>query len=150
MNDVSIKDIKQQFEMSHEALIKSLIGISASEAFEGSEWSVSDVLMHLDLSKFIDALQDIHEGKVNQFPSYGTLESAIEKYVEVINENYLRLMVILEDLDENLLDNQVTEYNPENDYPALSLRDLLDRMSRHELTHAKQIDEIISKLRTKP
>ena len=47
------------------------------------------------------------------------------------------------------LDNKVTEYNPENNYPALSLRDLLDRMSRHELNHAQQIEEIIVKLRNK-
>ena len=149
MNNISISDIKQQFELSHDALMKSLTGLNVSEAFEGSEWSVADVLMHLDLSKFIDALRDIHEGKVNRFPSYGTLESAIEKYVGVINDNHLRLMAILADLDEELLDNKVTEYNPENNYPALSLRDLLDRMSRHELNHAQQIEEIIVKLRNK-
>ena len=104
MNNISISDIKQQFELSHDALMKSLIGLNVSEAFEGSEWSVADVLMH---------------------------------------------MAILADLDEELLDNKVTEYNPENNYPALSLRDLLDRMSRHELNHAHQIEQIIVKLRNK-
>ncbi len=51
------------------------------------------------------------------------------------------------DLDDELLDKKVTEYNPDNNYPALSLRDLLDRMSRHELNHANQIEEVVSRIR---
>ena len=147
MNHPSISNIREQFAASHEVLLKSLSNISTEEDFKGSVWSVSDILMHLDLSKFVDALQDIYEGKADKFPTFGTLDSAIEKYLEIINGNHLRLTEILMDLDDELLDKKVTEYNPDNNYPALSLRDLLDRMSRHELNHANQIEEVVSRIR---
>lgn len=144
---LSLSEIIGQFKASHEALLKSTGRMKPEEAFKGSQWSVADVLVHLDLTKFVDALEDISKGNSERFPKYGTLESSLEQYLSVININYNRIISILSDLEDDLLDQEVTDYNPENDYPALTLRDLLARMSRHELTHANQIDQVILKVR---
>ena len=44
-------------------------------------------------------------------------------------------------MTEEQLDLPATPYNPENNYPALSLLDLIERVSGHEGNHARQVVE---------
>jgi hypothetical protein len=59
------------------------------------------------------------------------------------------LIQLLQRIPSGMLDNKVTEYNPENNYPALTLLDLLKRMSKHEFVHAQQIVNTLTQVRNK-
>jgi hypothetical protein len=149
MSGKEILIVIEQFKKSHEALLGSLREVEPKEAFEGSQWSISDVLIHLNLSKFIDALEKIVSQESLMLPKYETLEVAFESYISEIKNNHERLIQLLQRIPSGMLDNKVTEYNPENNYPALTLLDLLKRMSKHEFVHAQQIVNTLTQVRNK-
>ena len=58
-----------------------------------------------------------------------------------LEANYQRFRKLISGLTKEQLDLPATPYNPENNYPALSLLDLIERVSGHEGNHARQVVE---------
>ena len=131
----------QRLDDGHAALLDALEGLSETEAFLGSRWSVWEVMQHLLTESFVEALEQIASGEREMLPAFDARTDRIAADVAKLEANYQRFRKLISGLSEEQLDLPATPYNPENNYPALSLLDLIERVSGHEGNHARQVVE---------
>ena len=131
----------QRLDDGHAALLDALEGLSEAEAFLGSRWSVWEVMQHLLTENFVEALEQIASGEREMLPAFDARTDRIAADVAKLEANYQRFRRLISGLTEEQLDLPATPYNPENNYPALSLLDLIERVSGHEGNHARQVVE---------
>ena len=131
----------QRLDNGHSALLDALDGLSETEAFLGSRWSVWEVMQHLLTESFVEALEQIASGEREMLPAFDARTDRIAADVAKLEANYQRFRNLISGLTEEQLDLPATPYNPENNYPALSLLDLIERVSGHEGNHARQVVE---------
>lgn len=131
----------RRLDDGHAALLDALDGLGEAEAFLGSRWSVWEVMQHLLTESFVEALEQIASGEREMLPAFDTRDDRIAADVARLEANYRRFRRLISGLTEEQLDLPATPYNPENNYPALSLLDLLERVSGHEGNHARQVVE---------
>ncbi len=131
----------QRLDDGHTALLDALEGLSETEAFLGSRWSVWEVMQHLLTESFVEALEQIASGEQEMLPAFDARTDRIAADVSRLEANYQRFRRLISGLTEEQLDLPATPYNPENNYPALSLLDLIERVSGHEGNHARQVVE---------
>ena len=131
----------QRLDDGHAALLDALAGLSETEAFLGSRWSVWEVMQHLLTESFVEALEQIASGEREMLPAFDARTDRIAADVAKLEANYQRFRRLISGLGEEQLDLPATPYNPENNYPALSLLDLIERVSGHEGNHARQVVE---------
>ena len=131
----------QRLDDGHSALLDALEGLSETEAFLGSRWSVWEVMQHLLTESFVEALEQIASGEREMLPAFDARTDRIAADVARLEANYQRFRALISGLTEEQLDLPATPYNPENNYPALSLLDLIERVSGHEGNHARQVVE---------
>lgn len=133
--------VLEQLDESHQALHKSLRGLDPDEAFLGSRWSVWEVLKHLDIEDYVDMLEKIASGEMDMFPAFDNRENKLREDISRLDETHRRLRTVVANLTEERMNQPTTPYNPEYNYPGLTLLELLERSSVHEATHARQIVE---------
>ena len=131
----------QRLDDGHAALLSALDGVDEAEAFLGSRWSVWEVMQHLLTENFVQALEEIASGQREMLPAFDARGDRIANDVAKLEANYLRFRTLIAGLSPAQLDLPATPYNPENNYPALSLLDLIERVSGHEGNHARQVVE---------
>ena len=131
----------QRLDDGHSALLEALEGVSETDAFLGSRWSVWEVMQHLLTENFVEALEQIASGEREMLPAFDARTDRIAADVAKLEANYQRFRKLISGLTEEQLDLPATPYNPENNYPALSLLDLIERVSGHEGNHARQVEE---------
>ena len=131
----------QRLDDGHAALLDALAGLSETEAFLGSRWSVWEVMQHLLTESFVEALEQIASGERDMLPAFDARTDRIAADVAKLEANYRRFRKLISGLTEEQLDLPATPYNPENNYPARSLLDLIERVSGHEGNHARQVVE---------
>ena len=131
----------QRLDDGHDALLNALEGLSETDAFLGSRWSVWEVMQHLLTENFVEALEQIASGERKMLPAFDARTDRIAADVARLEANYQRFRKLISGLTEEQLDLPATPYNPENNYPALSLLDLIERVSGHEGNHARQVVE---------
>ena len=131
----------QRLDDGHSALLEALEGLSETDAFLGSRWSVWEVMQHLLTENFVEALEQIASGEREMLPAFDARTDRIAADVAKLEANYQRFRKLISGLTEEQLDLPATPYNPENNYPALSLLDLIERVSGHEGNHARQVEE---------
>ena len=131
----------QRLDDGHAALLDALAGLDEAEAFLGSRWSVWEVMQHLLTENFVQALEEIASGEREMLPAFDARGDRIAKDVANLEANYQRFRALIAGLSPAQLDLPATPYNPENDYPALSLLDLIERVAGHEGNHARQVVE---------
>lgn len=131
----------QRLDDGHAALLDALDGLSDTEAFLGSRWSVWEVMQHLLTESFVEALEQIASGEREMLPAFDARTDRIAADVARLEANYQRFRRLISGLTEEQLDLPATPCNPENNYPALSLLDLIERVSGHEGNHARQVVE---------
>ena len=131
----------QRLDDGHAALLDALEGLGEAEAFLGSRWSVWEVMQHLLTENFVEALEQIASGEREMLPAFDARTDRIAADVAKLEANYQRFRKLISGLTEEQLDLPATPYNPENNYPALSLLDLIERVSGHEGNHARQVVE---------
>ena len=131
----------QRLDDGHAALLDALEGLNESDAFLGSRWSVWEVMQHLLTESFVEALEQIASGEREMLPAFDARTDRIAADVAKLEANYRRFRNLISGLTEEQLDLPATPYNPENNYPALSLLDLIERVSGHEGNHARQVVE---------
>ena len=131
----------RRLDDGHAALLAALDGVDEAEAFLGSRWSVWEVMQHLLTENFVQALEEIASGEREMLPPFDGREDRIAADVSRLEANYQRFRALIVGLSPAQLDLPATPYNPENNYPALSLLDLIERTSGHEGNHARQVVE---------
>ena len=146
-NDANLSPTQRQqralrrLDDGHAALLAALDGVGEAEAFLGSRWSVWEVMQHLLTENFVQALEEIASGEREMLPPFDGREDRIAADVARLEANYHRFRALIVGLTPAQLDLPATPYNPENNYPALSLLDLIERTSGHEGNHARQVVE---------
>ena len=130
----------QQMDAGHQVLLQSLEGLAPDEAFSGSRWSVWEVLKHLDSAEFVDSLEKIEAGETDMLPSFDSREGRLERDLDHLEATYQRLRGLVARLSEEQLGKPVTPPNPHNQFPALTMLGLIERVVHHEATHARQIE----------
>ena len=146
-NDANLSPTERQqralrrLDEGHAALLAALDGVGQAEAFLGSRWSVWEVMQHLLTENFVRALEEIASGEREMLPPFDAREDRIAADVARLEANYQRFRALITSLSPAQLDLPATPYNPENNYPALSLLDLIERTSGHEGNHARQVVE---------
>ena len=146
-NDANLSPTERQqralrrLDDGHAALLAALDGVDEAEAFLGSRWSVWEVMQHLLTENFVQALEEIASGEREMLPPFDAREDRIAADVARLEANYQRFRALISGLSPAQLDLPATPYNPENNYPALSLLDLIERTSGHEGNHARQVVE---------
>ena len=133
--------VLERLDEGHKTLHASLEGIDPEDAFLGSRWSVWEVLNHLDTEKFVAALEDIAAEKMEMLPPFTSREEKLKKDIAHLDENYRRFRALVEGLTEEQMSQPVTQPNPHNNFPGLTMLELVERSSGHEATHARQIVE---------
>ena len=133
--------VLEQLEESHRILHESLEGIDPEEAFLGSRWSVWEVLNHLDTENYVDALEKISSGAMDMLPPFGSRKEKLKEDIAHLDENFQRFKALVAGLTEERMVQPVVPQNPENNYPGLTLLELVERSSGHESSHARQIVE---------
>ena len=131
----------QRLDDGHAALLDALEGLGDAEAFQGSRWSVWEVMQHLLTESFVEALEQIASGEREMLPAFDARTDRIAADVARLEANYRRFRNLISGLTEEQLDLPATPCNPENNYPALSMLDLIERVSGHEGNHARQVVE---------
>lgn len=131
----------RRLDEGHAALLAALDGVGEAEAFLGSRWSVWEVMQHLLTENFVQALEEIASGEREMLPPFDAREDRIAADVARLEANYQRFRSLIVGLSPAQLDLPATPCNPENNYPALSLLDLIERTSGHEGNHARQVVE---------
>lgn len=131
----------RRLDDGHAALLDALSGVGEAEAFLGSRWSVWEVMQHLLTENFVQALEEIASGEREMLPPFDPRNDRIAADVARLEANYQRFRTLISGLTPGQLDLPATPYNPENNYPALSLLDLIERTSGHEGNHARQVVE---------
>ena len=146
-NDANLSPTERQqralrrLDDGHAALLAALDGVGQAEAFLGSRWSVWEVMQHLLTENFVQALEEIASGEREMLPPFDAREDRIAADVARLEANYQRFRALIVGLTPAQLDLPATPYNPENNYPALSLLDLIERTSGHDGNHARQVVE---------
>ena len=130
-----------RLDAGHAALLEALNGVGEAEAFLGSRWSVWEVMQHLLTENFVQALEEIASGDREMLPPFDARQDRIAADVARLEANYQRFRTLISGLSPAQLDLPATPYNPENDFPSLSLLDLIERTSGHEGNHARQVVE---------
>lgn len=131
----------RRLDDGHAALLDALAGLGEAEAFLGSRWSVWEVMQHLLTENFVEALEQIASGEREMLPPFDARTDRIAQDIAGLEANYRRFRTLIAGLSESQLNLPATPYNPENNYPALSLLDLIERTSGHEGNHARQVEE---------
>ena len=131
----------RRLDDGHSALLEALQGLGEAEAFLGSRWSVWEVMQHLLTENFVAALEQIASGERDILPAFDARQDRIAQDIARLEANYQRFRALIAGLSEAQLNFPATPYNPENNYPALSLLDLIERTSGHEGNHARQVVE---------
>ena len=131
----------RRLDEGHAALLEALNGVGEAEAFLGSRWSVWEVMQHLLTENFVQALEEIASGEREMLPPFDARQDRIAADVARLEANYQRFRTLIVGLSPAQLDLPATPYNPENDFPSLSLLDLIERTSGHEGNHARQVVE---------
>ena len=131
----------QRLDDGHAALLAALDGVNEADAFLGSRWSVWEVMQHLFTENFVQALEDIASGEREMLPPFDARGDRIANDVAKLEANYQRFRALIAGLSPAQLHLPATPYNPENNYPALSLLDLIERVAGHEGNHARQVVE---------
>ena len=131
----------ERLDEGHKDLHDSLEGIDPEDAFLGSRWSVWEVINHLDTEKFVAVLEDIASGKQDMLPPFNSREAKLRSDIAHLHDNYHRFRALIASLTEEQMAKPVTEPNPHNNYPGLTLLELIERSSGHEATHSRQIVE---------
>lgn len=131
----------QRLDDGHASLLAALDGLNEAEAFLGSRWSVWEVMQHLLTENFVQALEEIASGQREMLPAFDARGDRIANDVAKLETNYQRFRTLIAGLSPAQLDLPATPYNPENNYPALSLLDLIERVAGHEGNHARQVVE---------
>ena len=131
----------KRLDDGHAALLEALQGVGEAEAFLGSRWSVWEVMQHLLTENFVQALEEIASGEREMLPPFDARGDRIAADVARLEANYQRFRALITSLTPAQLELPATPYNPENNFPALSLLDLIERTSGHEGNHARQVVE---------
>jgi precorrin-6B methylase 1 len=131
----------RRLDDGHAALLDALAGLGEAEAFLGSRWSIWEVMQHLLTENFVEALEQIASGGREMLPAFDGRDDRIANDIARLEANYQRFRSLIGALSEAQLNLPATPYNPENDFPALSLLDLIERVSGHEGNHARQVVE---------
>jgi precorrin-6B methylase 1 len=131
----------RRLDDGHAALLDALAGLGEAEAFLGSRWSIWEVMQHLLTENFVAALEQIASGEREMLPAFDGRDDRIANDIARLEANYQRFRSLIGALSEAQLNLPATPYNPENDFPALSLLDLIERVSGHEGNHARQVVE---------
>ena len=131
----------QRLDDGHAALRDALAGLDDAEAFLGSRWSVWEVMQHLLTENFVAALEEIAAGERDLLPAFDGRGDRIAADIARLESNYQRFRALIGGLSAEQLNRPATPANPENDYPALSLLDLIERVAGHEGNHARQVAE---------
>ena len=131
----------RRLDEGHAALLAALDGVGQAEAFLGSRWSVWEVMQHLLTENFVQALEEIASGEREMLPPFDARDDRIAADVARLDANYQRFRALITGLSPAQLDLPATPYNPENNFPPLSLLDLIERTSGHEGNHARQVVE---------
>ena len=131
----------QRLDEGHAALLEALAGLDDAEAFLGSRWSVWEVMQHLLTENLVAALEDLAAGRRELLPAFDGRGDRIAGDIARLEANYRRFRTLIAGLSEEQLLRPATPANPENDYPALSLLELIERVAGHEGSHARQVSE---------
>ena len=129
-----------RLDQGHRALMDSLEGLDAEEAFLGSRWSVREVLLHVDSEGFVDALEKIARGEQDMLPPFSSREEQLQKEIDHLGDTHRRFRDLVLGLTAEQLSKPVTPPNPINSFPGLTLLELVERVSGHEATHSRQIE----------
>ncbi len=129
-----------RLDAGRQALHESLEGLDAEDAFLGSRWSVWEVLKHLDAESFVDALERIAQGEQELLPPFTSREERLRQDIEHFDRTYQRLRAVMAGLSAARLEQPVTPPNPHNSFPGLTLLELIERVSGHAATHARQVE----------
>ncbi len=133
--------VLERLDESHQMLHDSLKGIDPEEAFLGSRWSVWEVLNHLTTENYVEALEKIASGEMDMLPAFGSRKEKLQEDIAHLDENLKRFKALVAGLTEERMAQPVVSPNPHNNYPGLTLLELVERSSGHEATHARQIVE---------
>ena len=133
------RQVLSNLDAGHKELCESLKNLHPEEAFQGTRWSVWDVIKHLDSEGFVDTLESISFGPTHMFPSFTNRAEKLKTDIEHANETFERFRKLVEGLTEAQLLLEATPANPNNSFPKLNILELLERLSNHESNHAKQI-----------
>lgn len=133
--------VLETLDEGHKALQKSLKGLDPEDAFLGSRWSVWEVLQHLDAEGFVEALEQIASGMRKTLPAFTSRSEKLETDIAHLEETFQRFRALVVGLPEERLSQSVTPPNPIYSYPSLTLLELVERVSSHEVSHARQIVE---------
>jgi precorrin-6B methylase 1 len=133
--------VLRRLDDGHAALLEALADLGETEAFLGSRWSVWEVMQHLLTEDFVDALEQIATGERDMLPAFDGRANRIANDIARLEANYQRFRRLLSGLTEEQLSRPATPPNPENNFPALSFLDLVERVSGHEGNHARQVVE---------
>ena len=133
--------VLERLDEGHKALQASLAGLDPEDAFLGSRWSVWEVLKHLDSEGFVEALEQISSGTREMLPAFTSRSEKLKKDIALLEQTFRRFRELVAGLSEERLSQSVTPPNPDNSYPGLTLLELVERLSGHEVAHARQIVE---------
>lgn len=133
--------VLERLDQGHIALKASLEGIDSEDAFLGSRWSVWEVLKHLDSEGFVEALEHISSGESDALPEFNSRAHKLESDIAHLEETFQKFRAMVATIPEDRLSQPVTPPNPYNSYPGLTFLELVERVSGHEATHARQIVE---------
>ncbi len=130
----------EQMDAGHRAPLQSLKGLDPEEAFLGSRWSVWEVLKHLDSAEFVDSLEKVATGDIEMLPGFEGRGDRLKTDLDHLEATFQRLRGLFAGLSEEQLARPATPPNPQNEFPGLSILELIERVVRHEATHAQQIE----------
>ncbi|MBC8280171.1 MAG: DinB family protein [Chloroflexi bacterium] len=133
--------VLEQLDESHKALHASLEGLDPDDAFLGSRYSVWEVLKHLDAENYVDRLEKIASGEIDMLAPFDSREDRLKKDIAHLDETHERFRALVASLTEERMAQQAIPHNAANNFPGLTLLELVERSSGHEATHAHQIVE---------
>ena len=131
----------QRLDDGHAAFLSALSDVDEAEAFLGSRWSVWEVMQHLLTENFVEALEQIASGEREMLPAFDGRANRIAADIARLEANYQRFRKLIDSLSHSQLHLPATPANPENDFPGLSLLELIERVAGHEGNHARQVSE---------
>ena len=144
-NELTLRErqlrVLERLDQGHIALMASLEGLDPEDAFLGSRWSVWEVLTHLDSEGFVDALEHISRGDSDALPDFNSRAQKLESDIAHLEETFQKFKGMVAGIPEDKLSQPVTPPNPHNSYPGLTFLELVERVSGHEASHARQIVE---------
>ena len=144
-NELTLRErqlrVLERLDQGHIALMASLEGLDPEDAFLGSRWSVWEVLTHLDSEGFVDALEHISRGDSDALPDFNSRAQKLESDIAHLEETFQKFKAMVAGIPEDKLSQHVTPPNPHNSYPGLTFLELVERVSGHEASHARQIVE---------